>query len=69
MFRSAHLSGDDRFILAQLFGAVPAPRFKDLRTLGGISLYEMARALHLARSRRAALVRWINRFAVRPEQP
>ncbi len=67
MFRSSRLSGPDRAILAQLFGAVPPPRFKELRTLGGISLYEIARALHATRTRRADLVRWINRFAVRPE--
>ena len=34
---------------------------------GGISLYEIARALHAARIRRPDLVRWINRFAVRPK--
>ena len=67
MFRSAHLSPADRDILAQLFGALPAPRFKSLRTLGGISLYEMARALHITRNRRNAFVRWLHRFAVRPE--
>lgn len=66
MFRSTHLSGADRAILKHLFAAVSAPRFKRLRTAGGISLYEMARALHTARTRRADLVRWINRFAVRP---
>ena len=67
MFRSAHLSPADRDILAQLFGALPAPRFKSLRTVGGISLYEMARALHITRNRRNAFVRWLHRFAVRPD--
>ena len=66
MFRSAHLSPADRDILAQL-GALPAPRFKSLRTVGGISLYEMARALHITRNRRNAFARWLHRLAVRPE--
>ena len=66
MFRSPRLSAPDRAILAQLFGAVPPPRFKELRYFGGISLYEIARAVHATHTRRHALVRWINRFAVRP---
>ena len=66
LFRSARLADADRAMLAHLFGAVTAPRFKDLRTRGGISLYEIARALHATRTRRPDLVRWINRFAVRP---
>ncbi len=67
MFRSADPSRADRAMLRPLLGAVPPPRFKRLRTQGGVSLYEMARALHVTRCRRAPLVRWINRFAVRPE--
>ena len=67
MFRSPRLSAPDRAILAQLFGAVPPPRFKELRYVGGISLYEIARAVHATGTRRNALVRWLNRFAVRPK--
>jgi len=67
MCRSPRLALGDRDILAQLFGALPPPRFKSLRTLGGVSLYELARALHVTRNRRNAFVRWINRFAVRPD--
>ena len=67
MFRSANLSLAERDILAQLLGALPAPRFKSLRTLGGVSLYEMARALHATGNRRNAFVRWLHRFAVRPD--
>ncbi len=66
LFRSSDLADADRAILGHLFGAVTAPRFYRLRTLGGVSLYEMARALHATRTRRADLVRWINRFARRP---
>lgn len=69
LFRSTDLSDSDRAILGHLFGAVPSPRFKRLRTLGGISLYEMARALHTTRTRRDDLVRWINRFARQPARP
>ena len=65
--RSAVLSDADRAIIRHLFGAIPAPRFYQLRTDGGVSLYEMARALHATRTRRADLVRWINRYAVRPQ--
>ena len=66
-FRSTVLSDAERAILRHLFGAITAARFYRLRTDGGVSLYEMARALHATRTRRADLVRWINRFAVRPE--
>ena len=66
MFRSTDLSAADRAILKHLFAAISAPRFTCLRTDGGISLYEIARAIHTARTRRADLVRWINRLAVRP---
>lgn len=66
LFRSAHLSTADRAVLAHLFGAVTQNRFKNLPSLGGVSLYEIARALHLTRVRRNPLVRWINQFAVRP---
>ena len=66
IFRTSHPAPPDREILRQLFGALPAPRFKRLRTLGGISLYEMARAIHVSGNRRNAFVRWLHRFAVRP---
>ena len=66
MFRSTHLSDNDRPMLTHLLSAITALRFMDLRTRGGISLYEMARALHATRIRRADLVRWVNRFARRP---
>ncbi len=66
LFRSPDLLDGDRAIIAHLFGAIPAPRFYRLRTDGAVSLYEIARALHTTRTRRADLVRWINRFARRP---
>ena len=66
MFRTAHPSASDRSILRQLFGALPSAHFKSLRTRGGISLYEMARAIHVTGNRRNAFVRWLHRFAVRP---
>ena len=66
MFRTPHPSPADRSILRQLLGALPAPRFKSLRTRGGITLYEMARAIHVTGNRRNAFVRWLHRFAVRP---
>lgn len=67
LFRSQAPSQADRAILRHLFGAISAPGFYRLRTDGGVSLYEMARALHSTRTRRAALVRWINRYARRPQ--
>lgn len=66
MFRTAHPSPSDRAILREFFGALPSPHFKSLRTRGGISLYEMARAIHVTGNRRNAFVRWLHRFAVRP---
>lgn len=67
MFRTAHPTPADQSILRQLFGALPAPHFKNLRTRGGISLYEMARAIHVTGNRRNAFVRWLHRFAVCPD--
>lgn len=66
LFRSTALSDAARAVLRHLFGAITAARFYRLRTDGGVSLYELARALHATRTRRGDLVRWINRFAVRP---
>ncbi len=66
IFRSADPSPTDRDVLRQLLAALPAPRFKSLRTLGGVSLYEMARAVHVTGSRRNAFIRWLHRFAVPP---
>ena len=67
MFRSPNPSPADRDLLRQLLAALPAPRFKSLRTLGGISLYEMGRAVHVTGSRRNAFIRWLHRFAVSPD--
>ena len=67
LFRSPDPLDADLDIMRHLFGAITAPGFYRLRTDGGVSLYEMARALHATRTRRADLVRWINRYA-RPPQ-
>ena len=69
MFGSPQPSPADRDVLRQLLAALPAPRFKSLRTLGGVSLYEMARAVHITGSRRNAFIRWLHRFAVPPKPP
>ena len=63
------LAAADREVLRQLLAALPAPRFKSLRTLGSITLYEMARAVHLTGNRRNAFIRWLHRFAVLPKPP
>ena len=68
IFRSPNPSRADRDVLRQLLAALPAPRFKSLRTLGGVSLYEMAQAVHVTESRRNAFIRWLHRFAV-PLEP
>lgn len=45
----------------------------DLRDLpglflrGGMSLYELARAIHLSRTLRPHVIAWINQFGVRPD--
>ena len=48
-------------------GDLPSPASRASEPGGGISLYEMARALHITGNWRNALVRWINGFAIRPE--
>ena len=39
-----------------------------LGTRGGLSIYEVARAIHLSDVCRAEVVTWINQFAVPPEE-
>ena len=68
LLRSPHPPDSDIDILRHLFGAIAASGFYRLRADGGVSLYEMARALHATRTRRPDLVRWINRFARPPVQ-
>ena len=39
-----------------------------LLAYGGLSLYEIARAIHLTDTRRTSVTRWINQFALRPTE-
>ena len=46
--------------------ASPGPRYGTSSPASTPSLYEVARALHITNTRRAAVVTWFNQFAARP---
>lgn len=67
-FQSPDLSG---LPLSHLWHVLACIRGLDLNRLlanGGLSLYEIARAIHLTGIRRISVTRWINQYAIRPIQ-
>ena len=65
-FRSPELSGVPLSLVRHVLGGIRGFDLNRLLASGGLSLYEIARAIHLADTRRALVTRWINQFAVRP---
>lgn len=65
-FRAAALGGTARAQVRHIFASIRAFDLHQLFARGGISIYEIARAIHLSRTRRALVVNWINQFAGRP---
>ncbi len=67
MFRATELTPVERDQLWHLFACI---RMKDLVRLlarGGLSVRQIARAVHLSRARFGNVVDWIHEFAARPE--
>ena len=67
-FRSSELKGREWSQLWHVFACIRIWDLKRLLSRGGLSIYEVARAIHLSDACRAEVVRWINQFAVLPEE-
>ena len=66
LFRATELSSQERSQLWHIFADIQAWDLTRLLYLGGLSLYELACAIHLSGSRRATVVTWLNQFGVPP---
>lgn len=64
--REPPLSGHAHTHLRQLFDSIRGFDLNPLVASGGLTIYEIARAIHLTRIRHAGVVTWINQFAGRP---
>ena len=67
-FRAARLEGREWSQLWHVFACIRIWDLKRLLSRGGLSVYEVARAIHLSDTCRAEVVTWINQFAVPPEE-
>lgn len=65
-FRNATLAGPPHTHVRHLFASIRGFDLNPLVASGGLTIYEIARTIHLARIRRADIVTWINQFAARP---
>ena len=65
-FRSAELSPQAWSHVWHVFACIRSLDLHRLIPRGGVSLYEVARAIHITGTRRGNIVSWINQFAVRP---
>ncbi len=64
--RTTALAGTAYVRVQHLFASIRGFDLNPLLASGGLTIYELARAIHLARIRRADIVTWINQFAGRP---
>lgn len=67
IFRAADLTPVERDQLWHIFACIHAKNLVRLLARGGLSIYQVARAIHLSEVRFANVVAWINQFAARPE--
>ena len=61
-------SDRERSQIWHIFACIRMTDLKRLLTWAGLSLYEIARAIHLSDTRRAEVCTWINQFAVHPNE-
>ena len=64
--RTAALAGTAYARVRHLFASIRGFDLNPLLASGGLTIYELARAIHLTRIRRADIVFWINQFAGGP---
>ena len=67
IFRAASLTPVKRDQLWHVFACIQTKNLVRLLSLGGLSIYQVARAVHLSQARFGNVVAWINQFAARPE--
>ena len=67
-FRATRLKGREWSQLWHVFACIRIWDLKRLLSRGGLSVYEIARAMHLSDTCRAEVVSWINQFAVPPAE-
>jgi hypothetical protein len=65
-FRSTELSRHPRSQVWHVFTCIRTVELHGLLARGAVSLYEIARAIHVTRIRRAIVVTWLNQFGLRP---
>ena len=65
-FRSAQFSGNSYTHVRHLFASIRGFDLNPLVACGGLTVFEIARAVHLTRIRRAPIAFWINQFGRRP---
>jgi len=67
-FQAPELSGLPLSLVWHVLACVRGFDLNRLLSYGGLSLYEIARSIHLTDIRRTSVSRWINQFAVRPTE-
>ena len=67
-FRATELKGREWSQLWHVFACIRIWDLKRLLSRGGLSVYEVARAIHLSDTSRNEVVTWINQFAVPPAE-
>lgn len=68
LYRASEYSDLERMQMWHIFACI---RMMDLRRLlsrAGLSVFEIARAIHLSETQRAAVCTWINNFAIDPKE-
>ncbi len=67
LFRASSLSGREKSQVWHVFACIRRADLRGLRTKGGLSVYEIARAMLLAETRRAWVIRWTYQYALDPD--
>ena len=68
-FRSPPFTPAERDHVWHVFACMPLFDLPRLLLRGGLSLYEVARAIHLSQTLRPHIIAWLNNFGVRPGAP
>ncbi len=68
IFRSADPSRTESGHLWGVFACMRRCELPSLLSLSGLSLYEIARAVHLSGTTRGDVIRWLNQFGARPPE-
>ena len=66
LFRSPRLTPVERDQVWHVFACMRLSDLPGLLSRGGLSLYEVARAIHLSKTLRPRVIAWLNQFGSRP---